>query len=170
MIGVKTEEFVLFCLHFHYLCSRPNRSATARNEEHSSCIGRSAHTDTTNLSTNSTHGRTKRNPAARRNDIPHGRSFRQPLRKKLLQQGELILSDLNFDINAGEFVYLIGRVGSGKAPYSKLYMPSFNSLKAKDTSQASTCENSNDGRFRCCDVESASSSRTINCSPTGTSS
>lgn len=35
--------------------------------------------------------------------------------KKLLQQGELILSDLNFDINAGEFVYLIGRVGSGKS-------------------------------------------------------
>lgn len=119
MIGVKTEEFVLFCLHFHYLCSRPNRSATARNEEHSSCIGRSAHTDTTNLSTNSTHGRTKRNPAARRNDIPHGRSFRQPLRKKLLQQGELILSDLNFDINAGEFVYLIGRVGSGKSSLLK---------------------------------------------------
>lgn len=39
--------------------------------------------------------------------------------KKLLQQGELILSDLNFDINAGEFVYLIGRVGSGKSSLLK---------------------------------------------------
>lgn len=39
--------------------------------------------------------------------------------KKLLQQGELILSDLNFDINAGEFVYLIGRVGSGKSSILK---------------------------------------------------
>ena len=40
--------------------------------------------------------------------------------KKLLQQGELILSDLNFDINAGEFVYLIGRVGvSGKSALLK---------------------------------------------------
>ena len=39
--------------------------------------------------------------------------------KKLLQQGELILSDLNFDINAGEFVYLIGRVGSGKGSLLK---------------------------------------------------
>lgn len=39
--------------------------------------------------------------------------------KKLLQQGELILSDLNFDINAGEFVYLIGRVGSGKSSLIK---------------------------------------------------
>lgn len=39
--------------------------------------------------------------------------------KKLLQQGELILSDLNFDINAGEFVYLIGRVGSDKSSLLK---------------------------------------------------
>ena len=39
--------------------------------------------------------------------------------KKVLQQGELILSDLNFDINAGEFVYLIGRVGSGKSSLLK---------------------------------------------------
>ena len=39
--------------------------------------------------------------------------------KQLLQQGELILSDLNFDINAGEFVYLIGRVGSGKSSLLK---------------------------------------------------
>ena len=39
--------------------------------------------------------------------------------KKLLQQGELILYDLNFDINAGEFVYLIGRVGSGKSSLLK---------------------------------------------------
>lgn len=39
--------------------------------------------------------------------------------KKLLQQGELILSDLNFDLNAGEFVYLIGRVGSGKSSLLK---------------------------------------------------
>ena len=39
--------------------------------------------------------------------------------KKLLQQGELILSDLNFDINAGEFVYLIGRVGTGKSSLLK---------------------------------------------------
>ena len=39
--------------------------------------------------------------------------------KKLLKQGELILSDVNFDINAGEFVYLIGRVGSGKSSLLK---------------------------------------------------
>ena len=43
--------------------------------------------------------------------------------KKLLQQGELILSDLNFDINAGEFVYLIGRVGSGKSSLLKTLKP-----------------------------------------------
>ena len=31
----------------------------------------------------------------------------------------MILSDVNFDINAGEFVYLIGRVGSGKSSLLK---------------------------------------------------
>lgn len=39
--------------------------------------------------------------------------------KKLRRQGELILSDLNLDIDAGEFVYLIGRVGSGKSSLLK---------------------------------------------------
>ena len=48
-------------------------------------------------------------------DDPFGRRSE----KKLLQQGELILSDLNFDINAGEFVHLIGRVGSGKSSLLK---------------------------------------------------
>ena len=48
-----------------------------------------------------------------------GEPFGSRSEKKLLQQGELILSDLNFDINAGEFVYLIGRVGSGKSSLLK---------------------------------------------------
>lgn len=39
--------------------------------------------------------------------------------KKLLKQGELTLSDVNLDIDAGEFVYLIGRVGSGKSSLLK---------------------------------------------------
>lgn len=39
--------------------------------------------------------------------------------EKVAATGELILSDLNFDINAGEFVYLIGRVGSGKSSLLK---------------------------------------------------
>lgn len=39
--------------------------------------------------------------------------------KKLLKQGELTLSDVNLDVDAGEFVYLIGRVGSGKSSLLK---------------------------------------------------
>ncbi|MFI3278480.1 MAG: ATP-binding cassette domain-containing protein [Rikenellaceae bacterium] len=38
---------------------------------------------------------------------------------KLLQQGELILSQVNLDIKEGEFVYFIGRVGSGKSSLLK---------------------------------------------------
>jgi len=35
------------------------------------------------------------------------------------QQDHLVLSDVNFKINKGEFVYLIGRVGSGKSSLIK---------------------------------------------------
>lgn len=51
--------------------------------------------------------------------------------KKLLQQGELILSDLNFDINAGEFVYLIGRVGSGKSSLLKTLYAEFQLIEGE---------------------------------------
>ncbi|MEG1783125.1 MAG: ATP-binding cassette domain-containing protein, partial [Oscillospiraceae bacterium] len=33
----------------------------------------------------------------------------------MIRQGELVLSDVNFTVGEGEFVYLIGRVGSGKS-------------------------------------------------------
>ena len=39
--------------------------------------------------------------------------------KKLLQQGEMVLSEVNLAIRPGEFVYLIGRVGSGKSSLLK---------------------------------------------------
>ena len=83
--------------------------------------------------------------------------------KKLLQQGELILSDLNFDINAGEFVYLIGRVGSGKSSLLKTLYAELQLIEGEGSVAGF------DGTFRCCDAESESSSRIINCSPTGTS-
>ena len=35
--------------------------------------------------------------------------------KKLLQRGEMVLSEVNLSVAPGEFVYLIGRVGSGKS-------------------------------------------------------
>ncbi len=38
---------------------------------------------------------------------------------KLLKQGVLILSGINLEINEGEFVYFIGRVGSGKSSLLK---------------------------------------------------
>ncbi len=39
--------------------------------------------------------------------------------KKLLRQGEMVLSDVNLAVRPGEFVYLIGRVGSGKSSLLK---------------------------------------------------
>ena len=39
--------------------------------------------------------------------------------KKLLQQGEMVLSEVNLAVRPGEFVYLIGRVGSGKSSLLK---------------------------------------------------
>lgn len=39
--------------------------------------------------------------------------------KALKRSGELVLSDVNLDIKKGEFVYLIGRVGSGKSALLK---------------------------------------------------
>lgn len=39
--------------------------------------------------------------------------------KKLLRQGEMVLSEVNLAIRPGEFVYLIGRVGSGKSSLLK---------------------------------------------------
>ena len=35
------------------------------------------------------------------------------------QQGLEILEDINFELNKGEFVYLIGKVGSGKTSFLK---------------------------------------------------
>ncbi len=39
--------------------------------------------------------------------------------EKLIRRGELILSDINLEVFEGEFVYLIGRVGSGKSSLLK---------------------------------------------------
>ncbi len=45
--------------------------------------------------------------------------FGQYSAKRLIREGELILSDINLEIHEGEFVYLIGRVGSGKSSLLK---------------------------------------------------
>ena len=39
--------------------------------------------------------------------------------KKLLRRGEMVLSEINLSVAPGEFVYLIGRVGSGKSSFLK---------------------------------------------------
>ncbi len=39
--------------------------------------------------------------------------------EKLVRRGELVLSDINLEVSEGEFVYLIGRVGSGKSSLLK---------------------------------------------------
>ena len=39
--------------------------------------------------------------------------------EKLVKRGEMVLSDINLNVDEGEFVYLIGRVGSGKSSLLK---------------------------------------------------
>lgn len=39
--------------------------------------------------------------------------------KRLLRESEMVLSDVSLDVAAGEFVYLIGRVGTGKSTLLK---------------------------------------------------
>lgn len=36
---------------------------------------------------------------------------------EIAMDGEVVLRDANFTLHAGEFVYLIGRVGSGKSSF-----------------------------------------------------
>ncbi len=52
--------------------------------------------------------------------IYHGATpFKNYSAKSLKRSGELILSNVNLDVRKGEFVYLIGRVGSGKSALLK---------------------------------------------------
>ena len=39
--------------------------------------------------------------------------------KEIIREGEMVLSEVNFEVSRGEFVYLIGRVGSGKSSLLK---------------------------------------------------
>lgn len=45
--------------------------------------------------------------------------FGQYSNKRLVRDGELILSDIELEVREGEFIYLIGRVGSGKSSLLK---------------------------------------------------
>ncbi len=47
-------------------------------------------------------------------DDPFGAS-----EKKQISRGEMVLSDIDLEVAAGEFIYLIGRVGSGKSSLLK---------------------------------------------------
>ena len=48
-------------------------------------------------------------------DAPFGRSSVE----KYIREGEMVLSEVNLTVSPGEFVYLIGRVGSGKSSLLK---------------------------------------------------
>ena len=41
---------------------------------------------------------------------------------RVLQQGRIILSDVNFEVDRGEFVYLLGPMGSGKSTLLRLIL------------------------------------------------
>lgn len=56
-----------------------------------------------------------RNASLYHADDPFGRRSA----RRLVQQGEMVLSGIDFEVSTGEFVYLIGRVGSGKSTLLK---------------------------------------------------
>lgn len=56
-----------------------------------------------------------RNVAIYHTDDPFGSASQ----KRLRLEGELVLSEVNVEIREGEFVYLVGRVGSGKSTFLK---------------------------------------------------
>jgi cell division transport system ATP-binding protein len=39
----------------------------------------------------------------------------------IMQEGRTVLNEVNFDMQKGEFVYLIGRTGSGKSSLLKTF-------------------------------------------------
>lgn len=58
-------------------------------------------------------------------------NFGQLSTKRMLREGELILSDINLEVTSGEFVYLIGRVGSGKSSLLKTLYAELQLLKGE---------------------------------------
>ncbi len=57
--------------------------------------------------------------------------FKTHSASRIIREGEMILSDVNLDIKAGEFVYLIGRVGSGKSSLLKTLYAELQLLKGQ---------------------------------------
>ncbi len=53
--------------------------------------------------------------------------------ERLIREGELILSDIDLEIREGEFVYLIGRVGSGKSSLLKTLYAELQLLRGEGT-------------------------------------
>ena len=71
----------------------------------------------------------------------------------IFQDHNTILGDISFDIEKGEFVYLVGRTGSGKSSLLK-------TLYADLTLRLGDIQ-----RYRCCAESSASSFRTFSYFP-----
>jgi ABC-type molybdenum transport system ATPase subunit/photorepair protein PhrA len=85
------------------------------------------------------------------------------------QQDHLVLSDVNFSVAKGEFVYLVGKVGSGKSSLIKTLNAQIPLKSGTGELQNSAWRNSGQGKFLISDGKQALCSRIFSSSPTGLS-
>ena len=90
--------------------------------------------------------------------------------RKANAENNLVLSNVNLTVDEGEFVYLIGRVGTGKSTLLKTLYARWTSSRVRLRLWASTCAISSVAASPCCAALWVSSSRTFSCSPTAMSS
>ena len=81
----------------------------------------------------------------------------------ILGGDSVVIYGLDMAINPGDFVYIVGKVGSGKTSIIRTMTAETGSPREKDPSVGSTSATSVQKTYRCCAGAWASCSRISNC-------